>query len=83
MVMDLPSILRMHGVTPEQLAQMQAATARIYARVHTSKDNREITIHLETDDPAAIQWLPQVSQGIVTSVAHSLYQLFGIKGELV
>jgi hypothetical protein len=80
-MMDLGAILRMHGYTPEQLAQMQAVTSRIKARIH--RENNEITIHLETEDPAAIQWLPQVTQGIVGSVAQSLYQLFGIQGEIV
>ena len=60
-MMDLGSILRMHGMTPEQLAQMQAITSRIKARIHT-ENNRQITIHLDTEDPAAAQWLPQVSE---------------------
>ena len=81
-MMNLGSMLRMHGVTPEQMAQMQASTSHIKARIH-SENNREITIHLETEDPAAIQWLPQVTQGIVGGVAQVIYQLFGIQGEIV
>lgn len=79
--MDMGMLLRMHGMTPEQLAQMQAVTSHIKARIHT--ENNRITIDLDTGDPGAAQWLPQVTEGIVGSVAQSLYQLFGIQGERV
>jgi hypothetical protein len=79
-MMDMGMLLRMHGMTPEQLAQMQAVTSRIKARIHT-EDNREIRVYLDTEDAQAAQWLPQVAEGIVGSVAQALYQLFGIEGE--
>jgi hypothetical protein len=80
-MMDMGMLLRMYGMTPEQLAQMQAVTSRIKARIHT--DGGEIKVILETADPEAAQWLPQVTEGIVCSVAQALYQLFGIEGKRV
>jgi len=71
----------MHGMSQEQLAQMQAVTSRIKARIHT--EGGEIKINLETSDAEATQWIGSVSEGIVSSVAQSLYQLFGIQGERV
>jgi hypothetical protein len=79
-MMDVGSLLRMYGIPPEQLAQMQSVTSRIKARVHTEA-NREIRVYLDTDDAEAAQWLPQVTEGLVGSVSQALYQLFGITGE--
>lgn len=78
-MMDVGSILRMHGVPPEQLAQMQAVTSRIKASIHS--EDGKITIQLDANDPEAAQYLPHVMEGLVSSVAQSLYQLFGIQGK--
>ena len=65
----------------EELAKMQQFTKRIKYRIHT-EDNR-VEISLNTDDAEAMQLLPQLQEGIVTSVTQMLYQMFDMEGERV
>lgn len=65
----------------EQIANMQAYTKRMRYVIHT-EDNR-VVVSLETDDPEASQMVPQLTEGIVTSVTQMLYQLFAMEGERV
>ncbi len=78
-MMDPGSMLRM--MTPAQqaqIAQMQAVTSRIRASIHT--EDGKVSIAFTADDPEATQAVPQVVEAIVTSVANSLYQIFGVQG---
>ncbi|GEM_PF-2693574 len=65
----------------EQLAKMQQFTRNIKYVVHT-EDNR-VEVSLETEDPHAAQLIPQLQEGIVTSVTQMLYTMFDMKGERV
>jgi hypothetical protein len=58
---------------------MQALTKKIGYIIHTEGDLVKIT--LKTDDPEAAKLIPQLQEGIVTSVTQMLYQLFGMEGE--
>lgn len=63
----------------EQLVSMQALTKKIGYIIHTEGDLVNIT--LKTDDPEAAKLIPQLQEGIVTSVTQMLYQLFSMEGE--
>jgi hypothetical protein len=63
----------------EQLVNMQTLTKKIGYVIHTEGDLVEVT--LKTDDPEAAKLIPQLQDGIVTSVTQMLYQLFGMEGE--
>jgi len=63
----------------EQLVSMQALTKKIGYVIHTEGDRVEVT--LKTDDPEAAKLIPQLQEGIVTSVTQMLYQLFSMEGE--
>ena len=65
----------------EQLVKMQTLTQRISYVIHTEDERVEIT--LKTDDTEAAQLLPQLQEGIVTSVTQMLYQMFAMSGERV
>jgi len=65
----------------EQLANMQALTKKINYVIHTEGNLVEIT--LKTEDPEAAELIPQLQEGVVTSVTQMLYQLFSMAGERV
>lgn len=68
-------------MTPQQqemLKRVQAVSKNISAQIKTS-DN-EIHVWLNTDNPEAAQLLPQIQEGLVNSLANTLYQMFGIAG---
>ena len=70
--------------TPQQQAEldrMQVFTKQIRYVIHTGDDSVEIT--MKTDDAEAAQLIPQLQEGVVTSVTQMLYQMFGIEGERV
>lgn len=70
--------------TPQQrelLAKMQGFTKRIKYVIHTDDGRVEVT--LQTDDPEAASLIPQLQEGIVSSVTQMLYQLFSMEGERV
>lgn len=72
---------QMAFMTPQQqemLKKVQAVSKNISAQIKTS-DN-EIRIWLNTDNPEAAQLLPQIQEGLVNSMANTLYQMFGISG---
>ncbi len=65
----------------EQLQKMQVFTKRIRCTIHT--ENNRVEIILNTDDAEAMQLIPQLQEGIVTSVTQMLYQMFDMEGERV
>lgn len=71
-------------MTPQQqetLKKVQAISKYISAQIKT-QDN-EIHVLLKTDNPEAAQILPQIQEGLVNSIANSLYQMFNISGKRV
>ncbi len=65
----------------EQLMQAQQFTKKIKYVVHT--EGNRIEISLVTEDKEAAQLLPQIEEGIVTSVTQMLYTMFAMSGERV
>ncbi len=65
----------------EQLAQAQRFTRKIRYIVHT--EGNRIELSLATDDAEAAQLLPQIQEGIVTSITQLLYTMFAMSGERV
>ena len=65
----------------EQLMQAQQFTKKIKYVVHT--EGNRIDISLVTDDKEASQLLPQIQEGIVSSVTQMLYTMFAMSGERV
>ena len=65
----------------EQLIQAQQFTKKIKYVVHT--EGNRIEISLVTDDKEAAQLLPQIQEGIVSSVTQVLYTMFAMSGERV
>ena len=63
----------------EQLVNMQVLTKKIGYVIHTEDNLVEVT--LKTADPEAAKLIPQLQEGIVTSVTQMLYQLFDMEGE--
>jgi len=67
----------------EQLAKMQQFTKNVKYIVHTEDSENRVEVSLKTDDPQAVQLLPQIREGIVNSITHMLYQIFSMEGERV
>ena len=67
----------------EQLAKMQRLTQNIKYTIHTEDSENRVEVTLKTDDPEAVQLLPQLQEGIVASVTQMLYQMFAMQGERV
>ncbi len=70
--------------TPQQreaLMQAQQFTKKIKYIVHT--EGNRIEFSLITDDKEASQLLPQIEEGIVTSVTQMLYTMSAMSGERV
>jgi len=67
----------------EQLVKMQQLTKNIKYTIHTEDSESRVEVTLKTDDPEAVQLLPQLQEGIVTSVTQMLYQMFAMQGERV
>lgn len=65
----------------EQLERMQVFTKKIKYVVHTEDNRVEVT--LNTDDAEAMQLLPQLQEGIVSSVTQMLYTMFAMEGSRV
>ena len=65
----------------EQLTQAQRFTRKIKYVVHT--EGNRIEFSLATDDAEAAQLLPQIQEGIVTSLTQLLYTMFAMSGERV
>ncbi len=78
---DMQSMLKMYGMSEEQLQQLQAVTSHIKGTI--SGTPGEVTVRLSANDPAAQQFLPQITEQLVSSISQVLYQLYGIQGERV
>ena len=80
-MVNMSSMLGMHGVSEEQLLQMQEVTSRIRGQIHT--EGSEVKVMFETEDAEAEQQIPNILEAVVSSIAQCLYQIFGIGGERV
>jgi hypothetical protein len=67
----------------EELMKMQVLTQRIHYVIHTEDNENRVEVTLRTDDPEAAQLLPQLCEGVVTSVTQMLYQMFAMTGERI
>ena len=67
----------------DQLMKMQVFTQKIKYVIHTEDSENRVEVTLKTDDPEAANLLPQLREGIVTSVTQMLYQMFAIEGERI
>ncbi len=67
----------------EEMMKMQVLSQKIKYIVHTEDSENRVEVTLKTDDPEAAQLLPQITEGIVTSVTQMLYQMFAMNGERV
>lgn len=70
--------------TPQQqelLQKMQQFTKRMKYVIHTEGNKVEVSI--DTEDAEAAQLIPQLQEGIVTSVTQMLYLMFAMHGERV
>ncbi len=65
----------------EQLAKMQQFTRKIKYIVHT--DDGRVEVSMKTDDPESANLIPQIQEGIVSSVTQMLYTMFDMTGERV
>ena len=65
----------------EQLEKMQQFTKKMRYVIHTEDNKVEVAI--STDDAEAAQLIPQLQEGIVTSVTQMLYMMFAMEGERV
>jgi hypothetical protein len=63
--------------------KMQTLTRKIRYVVHTEDAENRVEVTLKTDDPEAAQLLPQLREGIVTSVTQMLYTMFAMEGERI
>jgi uncharacterized membrane protein YcaP (DUF421 family) len=65
----------------EELAKMQQYTKNIKYVIHTEGNRVEIT--LNTEDANATQLLPQLQEGMISSVTQMLYTMFAMQGDRV
>lgn len=65
----------------EQMAKMQQFTKKIKYIVHT--DDGRVEVSLKADDPESANLIPQIQEGIVSSVTQMLYTMFDMTGERV
>ncbi len=74
----------MQMLNPEQakmLAEVQKYTKYIKA-VITKKGDNTLTLILETDNPEAEQYLPQIRESLINSLAQTLYTFFDVQGRI-
>lgn len=72
--------------TPQQQAEllkMQQFTKNVKYIVHTDDSENRVEVSLKTDDPQAAELLPQIREGIVSSVTQMLYTMFAMQGDRV
>lgn len=65
----------------QQIENLQETTKFIKAEVHTEGDT--VSIKLLTDNEQAKAAIPQLQKAMVTSIATTLYQFFGVEGKIV
>lgn len=65
----------------EQMEKMQRFTEKIKYVVHT--DESLVEFSLKTDDAEAAKLIPQIQEGIISSVTQMLYTMFAMSGERV
>lgn len=72
-------------LNPEQqklLEEVQKYTKDVKAVVKKEGSN-SFTVTLNSDNPEAQQYLPQIRQSMITSLAQTLYTFFNIKGSVI
>ena len=67
----------------EQLAKMQKFTEKIKYVVHTDDSDYRVEFSLKSDDAEAAKLIPQIQEGIVSSVTQMLYTMFAMTGERI
>ena len=67
----------------QEIIKVQKITKNIRYVVHTEDNESRIEFTLVTDNPEAKLLLPQLREGIVTSVTQMLYTLYGMEGERI
>jgi len=67
----------------EQLEKMQELTRYVRYIIHTEDGENRVEVTLKTDDPQAAELIPQIREGIVSSITQMLYQMFAMEGERV
>ena len=65
----------------KMLGEVQKYTKDIKAVIHKEGNNTLILI-LNTNNPQAEPYLPQIRESLVSSIAQTLYTFFGITGEV-
>ncbi len=66
----------------KMLAEVQKFTKDIKAVVHKEGDN-SFTVTLNTNNPKAQEYLPQIRESMISSLAQTLYTFFNIKGSVM
>lgn len=70
-------------LSPEQqkfLVEVQKFTKDIMAVVRW--EGNTTTVTLSTSNPQAESYLPQIQQALISSIAQTLYVMFGVKGRV-
>lgn len=67
----------------EQVEKMQQLTRHVRYVVHTEDGENRVEVTLKTDNPQAAELIPQIREGIVSSITQMLYQMFAMEGERV
>ena len=67
----------------EQILKAQEVGRNIKYVIHTDDDENRIEITFNTDDPEAVEFLAQVSEGMVTAITQLLFQMFAMSGERI
>lgn len=73
----------MLGLDPTKLAQMQAVSKNIKARIEIDYTTNVTTLAFTTDDPAAAALIPNLMEQFSGALATQLSTFFSITGELV
>ena len=71
-------------MSPEQqklLTEVQKFTKDIKAVIKKEEDSG-FTVILNTNNPQAKQYLPQIRESMINSLAQTLYTFFGITGKV-
>lgn len=68
-------------------AEQQRAIAEVqkhtnYIKATITSDDKSVTCSLTTTEKEAEQWIPQIKEGMIQSIAQTLQVLFGISGEI-
>ena len=71
------------GIDPQKLQQMQQVSQHIKARIAINYKTNSATIELFSENPQAVQLLPELLSQFAGGLATQLNSFFAIKGEIV